>query len=406
MKTKFFFPLIGFLILSCEPESTPTCSLTSVHDNTTNTTIKLWPSGIIPYSFGTNFPEDKKHIVIGAMETWESLTKAVHFRPKSNNDTDFVTINWVSGNTCNSDLGSEANGSNINFSDYCRVSASYFHEIGHLLGMPHEHQRQDRYSALSVDDAALQILAGEGGFSPSIINSVVSQVYKRENLIYSNNTIYPNADTDIPFDKNSIMMYGSKLSNPSGALSQYLTTKNLDLFKDRSCNSIAPPNTITDKDTKKVQLLYPKVFIIKNKSNVTFNNIRVRLKDGSDFTQTIWPGGVFILHYNPENGYYYYRDNNGEKIVQQLDFNNGSSSDDMNFEWNNPNMVTYVSNRSTTTTIVSGINNTPNNINTTDAIDSDGVNGSSPIRFKMSVGSFDDGSTKSPLAVICSLENY
>ncbi|BFO64742.1 M12 family metallopeptidase [Chryseobacterium sp. KCF3-3] len=409
MKKKFlqiYLILAGLLILSCHEEApTPTCSSTSVHDKAVNEFVTLWPGGIIPYQFSSNFPEGKKSIVTGAMDTWEALTKAIHFRPKNNNDTNYVTINWVSGNTCNSSLGSKVRGSNMNFSDYCRVSASYFHEIGHLIGMIHEHQRTDRYSSLSFDDATLEILAGEGGVSPSTIDAIVSQVHQMNTIAYLNNTIYPNAVVDIPFDKNSIMMYGSKLSNPSSSIFQYLTTKNLDLFKDKSCNTIAPPNTISNNDIRKVQLLYPKVFIIKNYTNINFNNIRVRLKDGHDFTQTIAPGATFILHYNPENGYYYYKDHNGEKIVQQLDFNNGSSSDDMNFEWGAANHITYRSNSNTITTIATGINNTPNNIITSDAIDSDGVNGSSSVRFKMSVGSFDDGNIKSPLAIICDLRN-
>lgn len=404
-KTVSFFCTLLFLF-SCENESPPSCSSKSIHDTKYNESITLWPGGVIPYQFHSSFPEDKKYIVTGAMNTWESLTKAIHFRAKENDDIHFVTIKWVSSNSCNSSLGSKSGGSTLNFSNYCRISSTYFHELGHLLGMPHEHQREDRYESLSFDDATLEVLAGEGGFDSNAINSVISQIHEIEAINYTNNTIYPNASTKIPFDKNSIMMYGSKLSNPNGLIYQYLTQNNIDLFTDRSCNSISPPNVISDKDIKKVQVLYPKVFIIKNNSNITFDNIRVRLKDGWDFTQTIHPGGTFILHYNPENGYYYYRDNNGEKIVQQLDFNNGSSSDDMNFEWNAANSITYKSSYYTTTTIASNIDNTPNNISVRDAIDSDGVDGSGSVKFKMSVGSFDSSGVKSPLAIICSLENY
>lgn len=408
MKKHFSFSifLMTLVLMSCNNDSPPpSCSLTSKHDTKVNSVVKLWPGGIIPYQFDSSFPNDKEYLVTGAMDTWESLTHAINFRPKTSNDTDYVTIKWVTKNSCNSSLGSKLGKSTMNFSDFCRVNASYFHEVGHLIGMTHEHQRIDRYGSLSYNDDALVTLFTEGGISQGVINSITEQVYEKEDISYSNNSIYPNAATDVPFDKNSIMMYGSKLSNPKSITHKYLTENNIDLFTDKSCNSISAPNFISTYDIKKVQVLYPKVFIIKNNSNISFNNIRVRLEDSYDFTQSINPGGTFILHYNPDNGYYYYKDNNGEYKVQQLDFNNGRTSDDMDFSYNASNSVTYKSNKGTKTTIVSNLNATPNNISFHDAVDTDGVDGSTGVRFRMSVGEFNSGGVKSPLAIICNLEN-
>lgn len=405
MKKKQFYAFcVSILAItlfdSCHGDESTTCSSTSTHDQTKTTTITLWRGGIIPYQFDSSFPDDKKYIVLNAMNLWQEQSKAVYFRPKTSNDDQFVTIKWVTTNSCNSSLGIKTGGSIINFSDYCRVSATYYHELGHLIGMPHEHQRTDRYASLSFNDATVERISEN--FSPSIVNSVIGQIYAMEKIAYTNNTIYPDAATGIPFDRNSIMMYGSKLSNPSSDIYTFLTNSNLNLFTDTSCNAVNAPNTISSNDVKKVQLLYPKVFILKNNTNTTFDNIRVRLKDEYDFTKVLYPNATFVLTYNPSDGYYYYND----KIVQQLDFNNGGSSDDMNFEWNGPNSITYRSNISSITTIASNIDNTPNLITLNDAIDADGINGSSGMKFELTKGQYDDGTTKTPSAIICSIVNF
>ena len=405
MKKKQFYAFcVSILAItlfdSCHGDESNTCFSTSAHDQTITTTVTLWRGGIIPYQFDSSFPDDKKYIVLNAMNLWQEQSKAVYFRPKASNDDQFVTIKWVTTNNCNSSLGTKAGGSTINFSNYCRVSATYYHEFGHLIGMPHEHQRTDRYASLSFNDATIERISEN--FSPSIVNSVIGQIYKMEKIAYTNNTIYPDADTRIPFDRNSIMIYGSKLSNPSSDIYSFLTFRNLNLFTDNSCNTINAPNAISLNDAKKVQLLYPKVFILKNNTNTIFNNIRVRLKDEYDFTKVLFPNEIFLLTYNPSDGYYYYNN----KIVQQLDFNNGSSSDDMNFEWNGANSITYRSSMNSVTTIASNIDKTPNLISLNDAIDLDGINGSSGMKFELSKGQYNDGITKTPSAIICSIVNF
>lgn len=394
--------VLTILLFSCHSEDDNSCNSTSVHDELITSTVTLWPGGIIPYEFHSSFPNDKKQIVLNAMSEWETNTKAIHFRKKTNSDNNFVLIKWASTNTCSSSLGCYSGGSIITFSDYCRVNATYYHEIGHLLGMPHEHQRIDRYNSLSFNDETLDIISADANITESMTNNIKSQVYKKEKINYTNNSIFSDADTRIPFDKNSIMMYGSKLSNPNSTVNIFLTTKNINLFTDRSCNEIAAPNSITDNDIKKVQVLYPKVFIIKNSTDSNLNNVKIRLKNANDITKVLYVNSTLVLTYNKSDGYYYYDD----KIVQQIDFNNGYSSDDMNFQWAGSNIITYTPRYNSTTTIASKLDETPNLFELKNVIDSDGIDGSGGREFLLSSGEYNDGTLKSPSAIFCNIIRY
>nr|VZI01847.1 unnamed protein product [Spirometra erinaceieuropaei] len=111
-----------------------------------------WPGGVVPYIIDRQlFTKSELDDLMEAIKTWNDET-CMQFRPYRNGDKNWIRI--TDGEGCNSQfIGfSGRNGEQIiNFSKHgCRYYGLYLHELGHVIGLDHEHIRADRDSFVDV----------------------------------------------------------------------------------------------------------------------------------------------------------------------------------------------------------------------------------------------------------------
>lgn len=102
-----------------------------------------WPNGVIPYEISPNdFNETELTLINKAMTQFNKHT-CIKFRPKLENDGDFVKI--FKGKGCYSTVGrDEDHGNLLSLGQDCAFMGTIAHELMHTVGFYHEHSRHDR----------------------------------------------------------------------------------------------------------------------------------------------------------------------------------------------------------------------------------------------------------------------
>ena len=116
-----------------------------------------WEWGVIPYEIAPNFSEAERQRIFAAMETW-TRTAPITFVPRTTQSGFLaITRDELSGpeaSPCFASgvghrLGSMAR-LNLGAAG-CQGIGTMYHELGHVLGFHHEHQRSDRDTYITID---------------------------------------------------------------------------------------------------------------------------------------------------------------------------------------------------------------------------------------------------------------
>ena len=186
--------LSSILLSSCESESLNTDSILE-SNNTSDISIvaeseSLWQNSTITYTYDPNFTN--RTDFEAAVHHWE-LCNTLKFVEATNPvDTDLIVLRSSSG-FCTATVGYRGNlahSNSISISNSCEVD-EIIHELGHVSGMYHEHNRNDRDEHVIVNFENIQEAAH-------------FQFTKNEDK--GNNSLEFG-----PFDFDSIMLYPSDL---------------------------------------------------------------------------------------------------------------------------------------------------------------------------------------------------
>jgi hypothetical protein len=150
---------------------------------------RLWPCGIVPYQFDSSVPAGAQAQFIQAASLWESVAD-VHFVDVATlpslpaeyievffiNSPEYETnVAWVG------DIGGPVQNVELDFSSLFVT----VHELGHVLGLIHEHQRPDRnqYLTVSTDPADFASGVRLSNFN-AISGAAVLTVYDWDSIMH------------------------------------------------------------------------------------------------------------------------------------------------------------------------------------------------------------------------------
>ena len=110
----------------------------------------LWPGGVVPYVIDPGFTAEASGTIQAALDEWNSRT--VIALVERTTESEFVRFQPAEDGDCRANVGRRAGQeTGIWLPDACSV-ASTIHEIGHAVGLNHEHQRVDRDEYVVVSD--------------------------------------------------------------------------------------------------------------------------------------------------------------------------------------------------------------------------------------------------------------
>lgn len=139
--------------------------------------VYLWPTAKVYYKFDANFPTNLRNSFLAACQKWNQ-TNGIQFILRTN-QANYLRV-FKDGNNNYSMLGRIGGAQNFSLAD-ANIGVA-IHELGHALGLIHEHQRSDRNAKIWVN--------------PAVANQ-------------SNFLQYTNSYNYTLFDWNSIMLYPS-----------------------------------------------------------------------------------------------------------------------------------------------------------------------------------------------------
>lgn len=111
-----------------------------------------WTNGVVPYQIDLAFNPGENQAILNAMNEWSQVAPGVSFRPKKSGDASWVR--FEKDTQCSSGYGMIPGERTIRLTSGCTTNYSLHHEIGHALGLQHEHTRSDRDDYVVVKDGS------------------------------------------------------------------------------------------------------------------------------------------------------------------------------------------------------------------------------------------------------------
>lgn len=110
-----------------------------------------WPDGIVPYTPPTSNSITQQLNIQLAIDHWMERSRITFVeRTEENADLYPNYLRFASSNSCASYVGMQGGEQSVMVSDGC-TTGSIIHEIGHALGLFHEHTRSDRDSYVQIN---------------------------------------------------------------------------------------------------------------------------------------------------------------------------------------------------------------------------------------------------------------
>ncbi len=122
----------------------------------------LWPGGVVPYVIDELVSDEQRQNIVEAIGEWND--KTVVSLIARTTEENYVRFLNVSSGHCRSSVGMVGGEQQISLAPYGCDADTVAHEIGHAVGLWHEHQRKDRDAYVTVLYENLD-KTGRGAFS-------------------------------------------------------------------------------------------------------------------------------------------------------------------------------------------------------------------------------------------------
>jgi len=110
-----------------------------------------WTNGVIPYQFGPHITETERAMANQAIDHWNEQTSVTFVAMNDQNRYDFENyLTFESSYGCASYVGMRGGEQSLWISEGCDVG-NVIHELGHVVGLFHEHTRSDRDNHIAID---------------------------------------------------------------------------------------------------------------------------------------------------------------------------------------------------------------------------------------------------------------
>jgi len=154
--------------------------------------LSLWLDGIVPYEIDAGVTEHGREVVQNAIAHWNQNSTITLVDRAQTPDTGPDFVRFIAGPGCASWVGRQGGAQEVWVSNFC-TSGSMIHEVGHALGLLHEHTRSDRDQFIEVQWSNIQ--------SDKIFNFEISS----------------SGTQDLgPYDYDSVMHYGEYFFSNNG----------------------------------------------------------------------------------------------------------------------------------------------------------------------------------------------
>uniref|UniRef100_A0A914E7Z2 Metalloendopeptidase n=1 Tax=Acrobeloides nanus TaxID=290746 RepID=A0A914E7Z2_9BILA len=115
--------------------------------NGVSRTAKLWPHGRIPYAISPHYSTHERALLARAVKQYHEKT-CVRFVPRSPGEGDYLFIGKVDG--CFSEVGRTSGVQVLSLDNGCMEYPTIIHEMMHVVGFYHEHERWDRDNYIDI----------------------------------------------------------------------------------------------------------------------------------------------------------------------------------------------------------------------------------------------------------------